>query len=212
MNRTELATAINKSTSDYRVAQMMHKLAVLESSSGRADTSKPNTVGAIGPLQILSKQLGAKYAVFEQYADKDKQDPRNPEHNVKAAVNFGTHLLKKYGNEQDAVLSYLAGSPKNAHRKDRVTGITGTQYLAKYNDLAGTSHSTRLPSEAISQSQRFPPLRPEPAISEDIVSKFKSVFNFGNQVITDEGKAMKIQEAIEYGKNFLAAPYDSIGE
>lgn len=106
-------------------------LSMIESSKGAADAAySPNKVGAIGPLQILSKQLGGKYGNFEQYAAPGMVDPMNPVDSTVAGIRMFSDLVNKHGME-GGVNAYFTGSPKpNPNRTDGLT--TAGNYLAKF--------------------------------------------------------------------------------
>lgn len=110
-------------------------LSLLESSKGAADAAYvPNKVGAIGPLQILSKQLGGKYGNFEQYAEPGMQDPMNPVHSTIAGIKMFNDLLNKHESKygiDGAVNAYFTGTPTpKATRTDGLT--TAGDYLTKF--------------------------------------------------------------------------------
>lgn len=106
-------------------------LSLLESSKGQADAAyQPNKVGAIGPLQILSKQLGGKYGNFEQYSAADMKDPMNPVHSTVAGIRMFADLVNKHGMD-GGVNAYFTGSP--TPKPTRTDGLTtAANYLAKF--------------------------------------------------------------------------------
>jgi hypothetical protein len=111
-------------------------LSMIESSGGLNEAAyKPNKVGAIGPLQILSKQLGGKYGNFEQYAAPGMTDPLNPTHSTVAGIRMFAELMKKNegkAGQDGAVLEYFTGTPTpNPNRTDGLT--TAANYLQKFN-------------------------------------------------------------------------------
>jgi hypothetical protein len=110
-------------------------LAIAKIESNLGNDSKaytPNSVGAIGPMQILSKQLGAKYGNFEQYAEPGMTDPLNPVHSAVAGIKMFADLVKNNGLE-DGVNAYFTGSPKpNPNATDGIT--TAANYLRQFKN------------------------------------------------------------------------------
>lgn len=112
-------------------------IAKIESGKGSNPAAyQPNSVGAIGPMQILSKQLGAKYGNFEQYAEPGMNDPLNPVHSTVAGMKMFADLVNKHGIE-GAANAYFTGSPNP--RPAATDGIsTAASYLQNFkNALAG---------------------------------------------------------------------------
>jgi hypothetical protein len=83
-------------------------------------------------MQILSKQLGAKYGNFEQYAEPGMNDPLNPVHATIAGMKMFADLVNKHGLE-DAVNAYFTGSPKpNPNATDGIN--TAASYLRQFKN------------------------------------------------------------------------------
>lgn len=99
---------------------------------------RANSVGAIGPMQILSKKLGAKYGNFEQYAAPGMTDPNNPVHATVAGIRMYADLARKNGGNLDAATNeYFTGSPNPAPgRTDGLTTAAG--YLQKFRTAMGS--------------------------------------------------------------------------
>ena len=69
----------------------------LEGADGKSAASyKPKANGVVGPLQVMSKQLGGKSGTFEAYAAPGMTDPLNPEHATVAGVRFLKDLYDKH--------------------------------------------------------------------------------------------------------------------
>lgn len=95
-----------------------------ESSSGSADTSKPNYAGAIGPMQILPKT----FDWLKQLGKIPKDyDINNPEHNKAGGDALLGHYHDKYKGDPAKVYAAYYGGPSavnkdgsiNTHWKDR---------------------------------------------------------------------------------------------
>ena len=80
-----------------------------ESSSGKADTSKPNYAGAVGPMQILPK-------TFEGLKEKNlipkDYDINNEAHNKEAGFALLSDYAKTYNNDPDKILAAYYAGPK----------------------------------------------------------------------------------------------------
>ena len=105
----------------------------LEGGHGKAGYDV-NSSGVTSPMQIMSKELGGKYPVFETYAAPGKTDPRNPEHGTIAGIRYLADLHKnhydKYGLGGVAS-AYFSGSPTKA---DGVKDANGTS-VSKYKQI-----------------------------------------------------------------------------
>jgi len=78
-----------------------------ESSSGKADTSKVNSQGVTGPMQIKDTTFDGmkKLGLIPQDADF-----RNPNHTLRAGQIWASYLLKKFNNDPyKAAAAYYAG-------------------------------------------------------------------------------------------------------
>lgn len=84
-------------------------------------------LGIIGPGQIMSKQLGAKYGNFEQYAAPGMQNPLDPMHSAAAAARMYNDLLRKYKDPRIAAYVYHSGTP-NPSPKRSDGGMTTIAY------------------------------------------------------------------------------------
>jgi hypothetical protein len=102
-----------------------------ESSSGKADTSKPNYAGAIGPMQILPKT----FEWLKQLGKIPKDyDIKNPEHNKAGGDALLGHYHDKYkGDPKKVYAAYYAGP--DAVNKD---GSINTHWRDKKNPKAPT--------------------------------------------------------------------------
>lgn len=116
-------------------------ISMLESGKGSNDKAyTPNAAGAIGPLQILSKELGGKYGNFEAYAAPGMKDPLNPVHSTVAGINLFSDLMKKHSPKHGmdgAVNAYFTGTPTpKATRTDGLS--TAASYLTRFKAALGT--------------------------------------------------------------------------
>lgn len=90
------------------IDQLKQSIFQQESSSGAADTSKPNYAGAVGPMQMLPstfdglKRSGAIPANF---------DINNPEHNKAAGNALIDQLSARYGGDPAKVAAAYYGGP-----------------------------------------------------------------------------------------------------
>ena len=89
---------------------------------------KPNPQGAIGPMQILSSTLGAKYNNFERFAAPGKSNPLNPAHAAEAGMRMALDHFKRYGVDQ-GTMNYLGRGKKDA------LGTTPASYLSDITKL-----------------------------------------------------------------------------
>jgi Transglycosylase SLT domain len=112
-----------------------------ESSYGKADTSKPNIQGAVGPGQILPTTF-AQYQK-EGVIPKD-WDVNNPEHNKVASSLLLSHYYDKYNGDVDKTLAAYHGGEGavrsdgtiNLAAKDAL-GVTNQQYIDGVKQKAG---------------------------------------------------------------------------
>lgn len=91
----------------YSVEDVQNMVFGQESSFGKADTSKPNYAGAIGPGQILPKTWeGLK----KQGLIPVDYDINNPKHNLEGSKALVADAYKRYEGDADKVLAeYYAG-------------------------------------------------------------------------------------------------------
>ena len=91
----------------YSVEDVQNMIYGQESTFGKADTSKPNYAGAIGPGQILPKTWeGAK----KQGLIPADYDINNPKHNLEGSKALVADAYKRYSGDADKVLAeYYAG-------------------------------------------------------------------------------------------------------
>ena len=123
----QLAEIANRVSPEY--ATRLLALAGKESTFGKNPAAyKPNMVGAIGPMQILSSQLGGKYGNFEKYAAPGKTDPLNPLHAAEAGMRMAVDFFKTKGVDQ-GTMDYLGRGKKDA------LGTTPAGYLQDVNAL-----------------------------------------------------------------------------
>lgn len=79
-----------------------------ESNFGKADTSKPNYAGAIGPMQILPdtfEGLKKENLIPQNY------DINNPQHNIAAGNALIEKYYKQYNGDVDKVMAAYYGGP-----------------------------------------------------------------------------------------------------
>jgi hypothetical protein len=137
-----------------------------ESSYGSAPGAyQPNSSGAIGPGQILSRALGAKYGNFEAYMPDG--DPLNPEHATIAALKKISADWNRAGGdiERFAPLYFGAGKDKsgntaaNHYVPKLLAAIQGQSSDANYwdfvNGAMGNSGQmdTGTPSDTLSEAR-----------------------------------------------------------
>ena len=123
----QLAEIAHRVSPEY--ATRLLALAGKESTFGKNPAAyKPNMVGAIGPMQILSSQLGGKYGNFEKYAAPGKTDPLNPLHAAEAGMRMAVDFFKTKGVDQ-GTMDYLGRGKKDA------LGTTPAGYLQDVNAL-----------------------------------------------------------------------------
>ena len=102
-----------------------------ESGSGKADTSKPNYAGAIGPMQILPKTFDWLKQIGKIPQD---YDIKNPEHNKAGGDALLGHYHDKYKGDPAKVYAAYYGGP-SAVNKD---GSINTHWRDKKNPKAPT--------------------------------------------------------------------------
>lgn len=93
----------------YSLEDVQNMVFGQESSFGKADTSKPNYAGAIGPGQILPKTWeGAK----KQGLIPADYDINNPKHNLEGSKALVADAYKRYEGDADKVLAEYYAGPK----------------------------------------------------------------------------------------------------
>jgi hypothetical protein len=102
-----------------------------ESGSGKADTSKPNYAGAIGPMQVLPKTFDWLKQIGKIPQD---YDIKNPEHNKAGGDALLGHYHDKYKGDPAKVYAAYYGGP-SAVNKD---GSINTHWRDKKNPKAPT--------------------------------------------------------------------------
>ena len=96
-------------TPQYSVEDVQNMIYGQESSFGKADTSKPNYAGVIGPGQIHPKTWeGAK----KQGLIPADYDINNPKHNLEGSKALVADAYKRYEGDADKVLAEYYAGPK----------------------------------------------------------------------------------------------------
>ena len=112
---------------------LVMSISKLEGGHGKAGYGV-NSDGVTSPMQIMSKELGGKYPVFETYAAPGKTDPRNPEHGTIAGIRLLSDLYNKHYDTHGlggVASAYFSGQPDTA---DSVADKNGTT-VKKYKQL-----------------------------------------------------------------------------
>lgn len=93
----------------YSVEDVQNMVYGQESDFGKADTSKPNYAGAIGPGQILpgTWESGKKQGLIPQ-----NYDINNPKHNLEGSKALIADAYKRYEGDADKVLAEYYAGPK----------------------------------------------------------------------------------------------------
>lgn len=143
----------------------------LEGGHGKAGYGV-NSDGVTSPMQIMSKELGGKYPVFETYAAPGKTDPRNPEHGTIAGIRYLANLHKNHYDKHGiggVASAYFSGSPTKAGDVKDANGTSVSKYkqmveqnyqegIRKYGELGGKEGSDnwvkRQIVEDINQTQK----------------------------------------------------------
>lgn len=88
-----------------------------ESSFGKADTSKPNYAGVIGPMQIKPKTFDGlkKLGLIPQ-----EYDINNPKHNIAAGNALIEDAYNRHGGDVDKVLAEYYAGPKAIDREGMI--------------------------------------------------------------------------------------------
>jgi hypothetical protein len=112
----------------------------IESGHGSSKTSyvprpgKPGegSTGIVGPLQIMSKQLGSQFGNFEANAAPGMTNPLNPAHSAAAGMRMLANLVRKNkGDPERAAMEYFTGVPNPpASASDGLS--TASEYLRKF--------------------------------------------------------------------------------
>lgn len=117
------------------LGQLQSSVYQTESSSGRADTTKPGVQGAIGPMQITSD-------TWKTFTDRGVipkgLDINNPQHNKQAGDKILEHYFNKYNGDIDKTLAAYHGGEGaikpdgtiDLARKD-ANGVSIGDYIAK---------------------------------------------------------------------------------
>jgi hypothetical protein len=175
------ALVAQKASSSEEAAVMK---AVLQRESTYGQNPKAYTAskeGIIGPGQIMSKALGAKYGNFETFADAGQTNPNDPVHATNAALNmmknkwqgaggnvqkfvngyFGAGKADKLGGKNSdyvaAISAALAGkAPTTGGAIDttRDPSSTAATLLAGNNAVQGSAVGAAIGNATIPQSQR----------------------------------------------------------
>jgi len=170
-----------------------------ESSSGKADTSKPNYAGAVGPMQI-------KQGTFDDLK-KDGLIPQdydinNPEHNKIAGNTLIDKYAKDYKNDPDKIAAAYYGGPGainkdgsinlDWHDKANPKAPTVGEYIQQVKQKAGLNIA---PADMARPGQRITPIE---AISAQKVQETQDI-----AAATASGKYLggKEAEIIEAGSN-----------
>jgi hypothetical protein len=143
-----------------------------ESSSGKADTTKPGIQGAVGPMQITADTWATN--VSRGVIPKDL-DINNPQHNKIAGEKILDYYYDKYNGDVDKTLAAYHGGEGainsdgtiNRERKDQL-GTSIGDYITKTKAAMGT---TTAPTPAV--AAKGPRPTPEQLEAE---SRVKSTF------------------------------------
>ena len=143
-----------------------------ESSSGKADTTKPGIQGAVGPMQITADTWATN--VSRGVIPKDL-DINNPEHNKLGGEKILDYYYDKYNGDIDKTLAAYHGGEGainsdgtiNRERKDKL-GTSIGEYITKTKASMGL---TEAPAPAV--AAKGPRPTPEQMEAE---SKVKSTF------------------------------------
>jgi hypothetical protein len=143
-----------------------------ESSSGKADTTKPGIQGAVGPMQITADTWATN--VSRGVIPKDL-DINNPQHNKIAGEKILDYYYDKYNGDVDKTLAAYHGGEGainsdgtiNRERKDQL-GTSIGDYITKTKAAMGT---TTVPTPAV--AAKGPRPTPEQLEAD---SKVKSTF------------------------------------
>jgi hypothetical protein len=106
MARVNFDSILDRRDVDPQVADLAHAIYGQESSSGRADTSKPNSSNARGPMQVTEATfdgLKKKGLIPSSY----KWD--NPNHNAEAGVALIEDLWDQYQDPRKVAAVYFGG-------------------------------------------------------------------------------------------------------
>jgi soluble lytic murein transglycosylase-like protein len=117
------------------LSQIQNSVFQTESSSGKADTSKPGVQGAIGPMQITQDTWNTNTA---RGVIPKNLDINNPRDNKLAGDKLLEHYYNKFGGDVDKTLAAYHGGEGainpdgtiNTSRKD-ANGMTIGNYIAK---------------------------------------------------------------------------------
>jgi hypothetical protein len=173
-----------------------------ESSSGKADTSKPNYAGAIGPMQI-------KQGTFDDLK-KDGLIPQdydisNPEHNKIAGNALIDKYAKQYKNDPDKIAAAYYGGP-GAINKD---GSINLEWRDKLNPNAPTV------GEYIQQVKQKSGLTSAPARTTSLADRQKTVPELQQDIAVSgkgrEAEATKTGEDMALRRAANIEAYESAG-
>jgi hypothetical protein len=108
-----------------------------ESSSGKADTSKPNDKGARGPMQV--KEIAFRDMQQRGYIPKDYRWD-NPEHSAEAGVAYLKHGIKTHGGDTRKAAAFYFGGP-DAVRKDGTIEMDRSDGKTTVREYIDKTHS-----------------------------------------------------------------------
>jgi hypothetical protein len=108
-----------------------------ESSSGKADTSKPNDKGARGPMQV--REIAFRDMQQRGYIPKDYRWD-NPEHSAEAGVAYLKHGIKTYNGDTRKAAAFYFGGP-DAVRKDGTIEMDRSDGKTTVREYIDKTHS-----------------------------------------------------------------------
>jgi hypothetical protein len=154
-------TATTGETTDI-VPKLQSAVYATESSSGKADTTKPGIQGAIGPMQVTSDTFDTAKRLKLIPPD---YEINNPVQNKDTGDRLLAYYQNKYQNPDKALAAYFGGEGAinpdgtiNLERKDKL-GTSIGQYIAMNKAKAGLAGDLNAPDKGVqlaSTAQGFP--------------------------------------------------------
>lgn len=168
-----------------------------ESGSGKADTTKPNYAGAIGPMQILQTtfdDLKKRNLIPQDY------DINNEAHNKQAGFVLLSDYAKKYNNDPDKILAaYYAGPGAvnsdgtiNRDWKDKKNDKAPTvgQYIDQVKARINLTNEPGAP-RAMTVSAEAPGRPPKPVSAQQLQKQEEAELAYEKEASKTTAEAMK---------------------
>lgn len=166
-----------------QLAQIQSSVFQTESSSGRADTTKPSIQGAVGPMQITPDTWKTN---TDRGVIPKGLDINNPQHNKLAGDKILEYYYNKYNGDVDKTLAAYHGGEGaikpdgtiDRNRKD-ANGVTIGQYIDKNKTQIGGAEPVRRRSESEIEREKIGSGEAVKKVGEEVGNIAKEVITLG---------------------------------